>query len=1601
MKNRKEDKFLNEKIRELIINSTCETIINYFNKYQINSLNTINSSINSNFLGNYLLKIDNINDNIIFDSNAFNIVIIANFSDYILDSIISLFEDKNIIYISSKYLRIYEKNGEIDILTKKYESLSKKHEFPEDFSSIPRKFKEDEVFVIQILIKYHDINTLREIIGHTINKCIKILKDIENIRKKIDNIISHFTKYITSSDSTVNKTYQEYKEYIDLISWLNPKNFILLGYCESSILKNDDISINSFGIELENSDINQIEKITRLAAIKNISSGKLKSNLFKNKETEAICIQYPDDINKSSITIIGIFTENSYNYILQDIPIINNKINKILLLESSTDKEFFSEKINNILQYHPRRELFTIDYDDLLKIVENLLIIGKISSIFLYENKNTKITGIFIFVPKNEFNSDIEIKVENFLSNKQNIKYSAKYINFINNSLIRLLFIIDQRDDINFLSDDIVTDLKEEIKSTLDFWGENFIQEFKAKNNIFNINSYKDYNKIFTKSYIQNFTVNEAIYDIEVAENSLEKEIIQYKFKVNNKNNNKFALRIYSPNKQIDLSDIFLSVSNFELKIISIDYYIIKIPNINENNNSQSFKNVYLYHVLLKVKKIDKLIFNDFIRNICSNLEVTMAAIHYKILDNDHFNSLIMYANLNWREVNIMRAIASYIKKSTNHLNSNINSTSEILLEYCDITRDIMDYFYIKFNPINEISNDERLLEIINNINAKISVIENKIAKIELNKYVDLIQSICRTNYMKLDQYGYYPLHISFKIDTKKLKWITNIESNINYEIFVFSKEFEGIHIRLGKTSKGEIILINNNNDLYINNLRNKVIELSQQQIINNSDIVPTGAGAGIIIKNINNDNSIQNNLSHYKEFINAMIDINDIIINNKIIKPTDVVCYDQDDPDLYLDAKNLIISNDTHQISYKLNKYKIIAQGAWILLKNHLYNMNTWPINAMSEELPITIIGIGNMSNKTFAYGMILQKEIKLIAAFDDKYIFLDPNPNINQSFIERQRLATLNSSEWIDYNKSIISKGGGVYLRNSDEIIITEEVQKILNIPEKILNNNRKLTPNNLIKCILQASVDVLWISNNNLYVKASFENIEKYKLNFDNDNKIDKNTLVNASDISSNIIIEASEKPGFITYYGSIEYAKSRNINRSNTIGSINMHHIDSSAGPNCIDYENNIEILLSILIENREINEEEKIEIFNDIKENIAENILFNSYLQGQIINIDYNHNIKHIEYLKDDIDKKIFEKLTLNDNFNKNSSINRYTRPEISILIAYAKNSIKKILGNIDNMVDNSFYRREMLMRYFTKRLNSKYSAYIKNHPLANNIIAIMLTNDFVNTMGSTFFHRLMKEECDSPDLIISSFIISKYGTKINICWNAVQNIFGKIDQQECILLFKEMQDIIMKSMILLLRDQIELISNETLDKTIHMINLYVDSILENLSVNKNLDNNLINSNIYKIIDKNAIKILSFLKEIGKIFSINKIANITKLDINIVIKKYFLIRKELNIDIGIKIFEKFSNSPKCDLGTKTIIDNAIYELETEIEKVCINQLTNYNQNNNYYYSENSNTKSLFSDCLFTVEDYEFCEETRSIILYNIALLKKQIKRLVNN
>ena len=714
--------------------------------------------------------------------------------------------------------------------------------------------------------------------------------------------------------------------------------------------------------------------------------------------------------------------------------------------------------------------------------------------------------------------------------------------------------------------------------------------------------------------------------------------------------------------------------------------------------------------------------------------------------ETDRFSALVLGAGLHWREVALLRAYGRYSRQLGSLFGQNY--LADVLYAHPEVARGLVALFRARFDPVP--GGDARAAatdEALRHVTALIDEVAGLDADRILRSYQGMITATLRTNWFRDRPF------FSFKIDPTSVPEMPSPRPR--FEIFVYSPRVEGVHLRFGPVARGGLRWSDRPQDY-----RTEILGLVKAQAVKNAVIVPVGAKGGFVVKAAQpGPDEVE---ACYRVFISALLDVTDNLVEGATVPPPDVVRHDGDDSYLVVaadkgTARFSDVANDVAasygfwlgdafasggSVGYDHKAMGITARGAWESVKRHFAELD---VDTQSQDF--TVAGIGDMSGDVFGNGMLLSEHIRLVAAFDHRHVFVDPDPDAARGIAERRRLFALPRSSWDDYDRAAISAGGGVWPRTAKSVPVGREMRAALGLPDGVV----KLSPPELIRAILLAPVDLLWNGGIGTYVKATTETHP------DAGDKANDAIRVDGRELRVKVVGEGGNLG--LTQRGRIEFARAG--------GRINTDAIDNSAGVDCSDHEVNIKILLDGLVAAGELDRPARNALLAEMTDEVAALVLDDNRDQNAVLGVARSHaapmaNV-HRRMVADLADRagldRHIEVLPTDDAFAslEDAGIG-LSGPELSTLLAHAKLDLTHRLLGTELPDAPAFAGR--LPGYFPQPLRQRWARPIAAHPLRREIVATMLVNEMVDGGGTSYAFRLAEELSAGVDEAVRAYAVS-------------------------------------------------------------------------------------------------------------------------------------------------------------------------------------------------------------------------------------------------
>jgi len=1076
------------------------------------------------------------------------------------------------------------------------------------------------------------------------------------------------------------------------------------------------------------------------------------------------------------VRFVGLFTAEAYETPAHEVPVIRRKV-KHVLKEAGKDPEGHSGKrLRNILETWPRDELFQISEDELLSMAMGVLHLYDRPRVRLFARNDPfdRFISVLMFVPRERYDSGVRERAGKILADAYEGRVSAYYPSFSDAPLARVHYVIGVTPGKHGEPD--LAALEAAVAETARTWEDRFeaaVRDGGAPGRV--VQTLARWQAAFPPGYRDQYDAAEALADLAVVDDLAADEAVRVRaFRRADDDKLTFRFKLYRPGAAAPLADVLPILEHMGLKALIEDGFKL----------TPGGEKLWVHEFVLRDERGEHLSFGD----IKTAFEAAFVAIWTGRAESDGFNRLVLELGVGWREAALVRALARYRQQSG--LDPSQGVQEQALSDNPGVTRLILDLFRIKFDPAvhaDLAAREEQAKAVQASIVEALQAVESLDADRVLRRIAALIGAIQRTNFFQVGPDGEPKPYISYKIASRELE---DLPAPKPYrEIYVSAPHVEGVHLRFGPVARGGLRWSDRRDDF-----RTEVLGLVKAQQVKNAVIVPVGSKGGFFPKNLprgGDRDAIQAEaIRAYKTFLSGLLDITDNIdADNKIVPPAGVIAHDGEDPYLVVAADKGTatfsdIANGVAEdygfwlgdafasggsVGYDHKVMGITARGAWEAVKRHFRELGK---DIQTE--PFTAVGVGDMSGDVFGNGMLLSKQTRLLAAFDHRHIFLDPDPDAAKSWAERDRMFKLPRSSWDDYDKSLISQGGGVFARSLKTIPLSPEVRALFEIKAE------SVSPAELLTAILKSKAELLYLGGIGTYVKA------KGETNAEAGDKANDAIRVNGADLRVKVVGEGANLG--LTQAGRIEFAQAG--------GHINTDAIDNSAGVDSSDHEVNIKILTGILERGGKLTRESRNQLLPTMTDDVASHVLADNYDQTLALSLMESDAVSEVESqarfmaeleAKGRLDRKVEglpEAAALAEREKAGKGL---TRPEMAVLLAYGK--IDLFDDIVASQAPDDPWFEATLKGYFPPALG-QYGEAMQQHRLRREIIATVLDNQMINMCGPTFPSRLKAAAgCDTTALVIA-FAAAREILGVDALWDQVSALDGKASAGGQLALYK-------------------------------------------------------------------------------------------------------------------------------------------------------------------------------------------------------------------
>ncbi|NVK41029.1 MAG: NAD-glutamate dehydrogenase [Oceanospirillaceae bacterium] len=1178
------------------------------------------------------------------------------------------------------------------------------------------------------------------------------------------------------------------------IDWLLDGHFIFLGIEESAGAAADEVQPQpgrALGIAGRAPALPPLS--APASTLLSFARAGQRSRVHRPDYLDVIGIRRCDETGRvvGECRVLGLYTAPVYRQSVLQIPLIRRKVESVLERAGFSHAGHSRKALLEVLEGLPREELFLAGPSALHRIAMGVFDLQERHRVRLLIRRDTcdRFYSCLYYVPRDLFNSALRERVQQVLAERldaQEIEFSTRFSDSI---LARVHFVVRVAPQVEAPIDEAM--IEAAVVEASRAWHDELHKALLATcgeeaGNRCN----QQFGHAFPSAYREHFGPRSAVIDIQHLDGLSETQPVAMSFyRGLEPVSELLRCKLYRAEAPLVLSEVLPILEQLGFQVLGEHPYPVR---------TRDGRRLWLHDFTLKPRAGDRV----ELEAIKPIVQEAFLRLWHGEAENDAFNRLVLAARLPWREVALLRAYARYGKQ----LRFDFSQTylADALCRHPQIVRQLVALFRARLDPARQGSDkagalverlEQGILEALERVE---SLDDDKI----LRRYLTLIRATLRSNYFQPGREGEPKGYFAFKFDPRAIPGVPLPRPR--YEIFVYSPRVEGVHLRGGKVARGGLRWSDRQEDY-----RTEVLGLVKAQQVKNAVIVPVGAKGCFVAKQLpldgGRDEMQAEGVACYRIFISGLLDLTDNLIGGEVVPPAGVVRRDDDDPYLvvaadkgtatFSDIANTIAADYGFWLGdafasggsqgYDHKKMGITARGAWESVRRHFGERN---LDVQHQDF--RVIGIGDMAGDVFGNGMLLSRHIRLVAAFNHQHIFIDPDPDAAAGCAERERLFRLPRSSWTDYDAALISEGGGVFSRQAKWIAISPQMRECFDIEAE------RLAPAELISALLRAPVDLIWNGGIGTYVKASHESHAEVG------DKANDGLRIDARELRCRALGEGGNL-GF-TQLARVEFAQHG--------GACNTDFIDNAGGVDCSDHEVNIKILLNELVAGGEMTLKQRNRLLQEMTDEVATLVLRNNYRQVQALSLaeahvrrapeEYLRLIQRLE-ASGRLDR-VLEGLPDDAAFAERQARGQaLTRPELAVLMAYARAELKEALVRSPAVTDDCLL--PALESAFPARLCEAFPEPLYRHRLRPEIVATQLANDLVNTMGPVFAHRLQQAAGAGLADVVVTYVIARDLFGVPQLWQQIEALDNRLDAALQLEMMTDLQRLVARASRRLLR----------------------------------------------------------------------------------------------------------------------------------------------------------------------------------------------------
>ena len=1177
-------------------------------------------------------------------------------------------------------------------------------------------------------------------------------------------------------DPPPNVAEAEVVETAELLRWLAEDHATLLGYCAYALSERDGkrrvdpvdgstlglLRLRGAGTDGLVGTAPQALTGTQRARLLVVTKAPFVSTVHRPAYLDSIAVRRFDRSGAvvGEHRLLGLFAPSAYTESVHRVPVVRQKARAVMERSGYPADSHSGRDLQQILETFPRDELFQARVEDLETVARAVLRLQERRRLrlFLRRDEDGRYMSCLVYLPRDRYSSTVRRRIEQVLTevfDAHSVEFSVRLTESV---LARVHFVVRAAPGGSFPDTDVQA-LEQRLARVARSWDDDFADELRgAVGESEAARLLRRFPDPFPEAYKADSAPVTAVADLArvaaLAPDGLDMRLYEGA-------PDELRFKVYS-REPLSLSAVLPVLQDMAVEVVDSRPYRLERAG------------AHVYDFGLRAA-------GELHRDAAALADLfqeTFAAVWRGDVESDGLNALVLRGGLTCRQVVVLRAYASYLRQGGWSFTPSY--VEQCLSAHAGLSRLLVQLFEAQFDPDLGEERTARCEELVAEIETALDDVTSLDQDRILRTFLRAVLATVRTNHYQRTADGQRKAWLSLKLEPKAIPGLP--QPRPEHELWVYSPRVEGTHLRFGAVARGGLRWSDRRQDF-----RTEVLGLVKAQAVKNAVIVPVGAKGGFVGKRLpdpaqSRDAWFAEGVECYRTFVRGMLDVTDNLVDGQVVPPQRVVRRDGDDSYLvvaadkgtatFSDLANEVAAEygfwlgdafaSGGSVGYDHKAMGITARGAWESVRRHFRELD---IDTQTEDL--TVVGIGDMSGDGFGNGMLLSRHLKLVAAFDHRHIFLDPDPDPAVSYAERERLFRLPRSSWTDYDTSLLSEGGGVHSRTAKSVPITPQVRDRLGLPADCT----RLTPAELLSACLRAPVDLLWNGGIGTWVKASTES------SADVGDKANDAVRVDAVDLRCRVIGEG----------GNLGLTQLARIEASLAGVRVNTDAIDNSAGVDCSDHEVNIKVLLDQVVARGGLTRPQRDALLVEMTDEVAELVLRDNRGQNVLLgNARFNARAMlpvHRRYLRQlesagALDREL-EFLPSDAELEARATAGRgLTSPEFAVLTAYAKNTLKSDL--LSTSLPDEPWAEQHLLDYFPSPLPARFPDDLRRHPLRRQIITTSVVNAMVNRAGTSFAFRAVEETGAAVDQVVRAYTVAAEVFGLADQWRAIEQLGPRV-----------------------------------------------------------------------------------------------------------------------------------------------------------------------------------------------------------------------------